>query len=471
MAAGDRRPGARSAQAGPYAIDTIEPPFENPWKALLFFGDHDFLPDGTAMLCTMQGDVWRVEGLDAALENVRWRRYRLGPAPGARAWWSPTGKVYVLGRDQITRLHDLNGDGEADFYECVSNAYETSPAGHDFICGLQRDAAGQLLHRLGQAGPAADLRPTASGRGRWRRASATPTAWASPPTARSPCPARRGTGPPRRWSARSSRAATTATAGPKTASRPTCRWSICPRGLDNSSGGQVTVPSDRLGPLKGQMLHLSFGAGLDFLLLRDKVDGQPQGAVVPLPGEFLSGVHRGRFNPRDGQLYVSGMAGWGTYTPPTAASSASATPASRCSCRSPSTPTRTACSSASPGRSIQRIAGRRREATSPRRGTIATAPATARRSSRPGIPGQPGHDPLTIRSAHVLDDGRTLFLEIPDLQPVNQLHLHLQPGRGRADRPVRHGPQAGAAVHRVPRLSPDAQDDRRPPDPGRHGRD
>ncbi len=63
------------------------------------------------------------------------------------------------------------------------------------------------------------------------------------------------------------------------------------------------------------MLHLSFGTGTYFLLLREKVDGQPQGAVVPMPGEFLSGVHRGRFNPRDGQLYVSGMTGWGTYTP------------------------------------------------------------------------------------------------------------------------------------------------------------
>ncbi len=40
-------------------------------------------------------------------------------------------------------------------------------------------------------------------------------------------------------------------------------------------------------------------------------------------------------------------------------------------------------------------------------------------------PGMPGHDPLVIQSAHVLADGRTLLLEIPELQPVNQLHLHL----------------------------------------------
>jgi azurin len=37
-----------------------------------------------------------------------------------------------------------------------------------------------------------------------------------------------------------------------------------------------------------------------------------------------------------------------------------------------------------------------------------------------------GHDALHIRSAHVLSDGRSLFLEIPELQPANQVHLRLQ---------------------------------------------
>jgi azurin len=46
--------------------------------------------------------------------------------------------------------------------------------------------------------------------------------------------------------------------------------------------------------------------------------------------------------------------------------------------------------------------------------------------------GTRGHDALEIRSAHVLDDTHTLFLEIPELQPVNQLHLrmHVDTGPG-----------------------------------------
>ena len=40
-----------------------------------------------------------------------------------------------------------------------------------------------------------------------------------------------------------------------------------------------------------------------------------------------------------------------------------------------------------------------------------------------------GHDRLKITSAHVLADGHSVFLEIPQLQPANNLHLHCnQPG-------------------------------------------
>src|SRR5690606_38641195 len=89
-----------------------------------------------------------------------------------------------------------------------------------------------------------------------------------------------------------------------------------PRGLDNSSGGQAFAPAEdpRWGPLGGRMIHTSFGAGSWFAVLRDRVDGQPQGLALPMPGEFRSGAHRARFRPQDGQLYVSGMAGWGSYT-------------------------------------------------------------------------------------------------------------------------------------------------------------
>jgi azurin len=40
----------------------------------------------------------------------------------------------------------------------------------------------------------------------------------------------------------------------------------------------------------------------------------------------------------------------------------------------------------------------------------------------------PGHDPLEIRSVQMLADDKSLFLEIPQLTPASQVHLHLGTG-------------------------------------------
>jgi putative heme-binding domain-containing protein len=455
---------------GPYVVDTITPPFDNPWKSLMFFGDHDFFPDGTAMLCTMQGDVWRVDGLDDKLDHVRWRRVAAG-LHHAQGLVIADGQIFVLGRDQVTRLHDLNGDSEADFYECFSNAFTTSPAGHDFICGLERDAAGNFYTVSGNQGL---LRISADG----KRADVLATGFRNPdglgllPDGSLTVPCSEGEWTPasmiclvksarsqadrvrsragsshqpdasvRTNDAASSTSATTSAlanvsgyfgyGGPRNGRPPDLPLVYLPRGLDNSSGAQVYVSSDRWGPLQGQLVHLSFGAGSHFLVLRDEVDGQPQGAVVPLAGEFLSGAHRGAFNPRDGQLYVTGMAGWGSYTPLDG--------------------------------SFQRVRytgkpaqlpiafhayqnGVRVTFSQPLDRAIAAQPNghfaqgwNYRYSAAYGSPefsprhvGMPGHDPLAIRSAHVQPDGRSIFLEIPELQPLNQLHIHMRVDSGPA---------------------------------------
>lgn len=410
----------------PYAIDTIAPPLENPWKALLYFGGHDFFADGAAAICTMQGDVWRVEGLDDTLRNVRWRRIASG-LHQALGLVIADQSVYVLGRNQITRLVDLNGDGETDFYECFSNAYATSPAGHDFICGLERDAVGNFYTASGNQGL---LRISPDG----KQAEVLATGFRNPdglgitPTGKITVPCSEG-----EWTAASMICEVTASTkgkphfgygGLRDGKPPELPLAYLPRGLDNSSGGQVYISSKRWGPLEGQRVHLSFGTASHFLLLRDEVGGQAQGAIVPLVGDFRSGVHRGRFHPTDGQLYVSGMSGWGTY--------------------------------AVDDGCFQRVRYTGDAVTLPRRfhvhrnGVIVEFTQALDRafveqagrhfaqcwnyrfSSAYGSPefspshyGLPGHDPVRIASALLLADGRSLFLEMPDLQPVNQLHLNL----------------------------------------------
>ena len=82
--------------------------------------------------------------------------------------------------------------------------------------------------------------------------------------------------------------------------------------VDNSSGSQVWVTSDKWGPFKGDMLHLSYGKCSLFKVLHDKVDGQIQGGAVRFPLEFETGICRGRFNPVDHQLWVAGLRAWQT---------------------------------------------------------------------------------------------------------------------------------------------------------------
>ena len=47
-------------------------------------------------------------------------------------------------------------------------------------------------------------------------------------------------------------------------------------------------------------------------------------------------------------------------------------------------------------------------------------------------PESPGHDVIAVKSAQVLDGGKTLFLEIPQLVPASQIHLHVGVAAGRS---------------------------------------
>jgi hypothetical protein len=66
--------------------------------------------------------------------------------------------VHTLGRDQITKLHDLDGDGEADRYECFNNDVLATPAFHEFAFDLQTDPEGNFY--FAKAGPATIGRST-----------------------------------------------------------------------------------------------------------------------------------------------------------------------------------------------------------------------------------------------------------------------------------------------------------------------
>jgi azurin len=162
------------------------------------------------------------------------------------------------------------------------------------------------------------------------------------------------------------------------------------------------------------------------LVLRDTVAGIPQGCAVALPGEFRSGPQRARFSPSDGHLYVSGSGGWGNYTPDDGCFER---------VRLSSTPFL-------PTSWQARDNGVLLSFPAPLDRALAGDPKKQfaqvwnyRYAADYGSPefsvkhpGVPGHDALEIRSTHVLADGRSLFLEMPQLRPVGQLHLRLRAG-------------------------------------------
>jgi hypothetical protein len=437
---------------GAYATDSLTAPLDNPWKRRVRFAGMDFFADGKrAAFCTHEGDVWIVSGIDEGLEKLTWRRFASG-------MYETLGLVivndviYTSGRDQVTRYHDLNGDGEADFYENFNNQVMSSEGFHEFVFDLQTDKAGNFyfakanpvngggrgfgdqarsmgngtvtshsgcLFKLGKDGKkleviARGLRApngigvrddgqvtTSDNQGTW--VPATPINWVT------------GDG----FLGVSNRLTS---ADMMSAWRPPLSW-LAHTDYDNSGGGQVWVTSDKWGPFKGELLHESYGRSSLFLVMKETLsNGLLQGGVVRFPLKFTSSVMRAHFNPRDGQLYVAGLREW---------QSNAAMPAGFDRVRY----------TGKPVYSVNGIkvvkGGVQLSFTQP----LSTASASdlqnfsakrwnyerAENYGSPEFstesPARRGRDTVNITGTKLSQDGRTLTVEIPDLKPVMQQAL------------------------------------------------
>lgn len=314
--------GTTSGDDSPFVVDTITVPYENRYNALMFTSGLDFLPDGRAFVCTVHGDVWLVSGIDDGLNQVTWQRFATG-------LYHPLGLKIVDGhpivmcRDRLTKLIDVNGDGEADVYENFNDDLVVTGENHAYAMSLETDPDGNFYFiKSGSSPPHGGTMLKLSADGKELGVFATGYRHANglgvSPTGIVTSADNEGNWIP------STRIDVVQKGGfyghmathrrenaPATYDPPLI-W--LPRSMDNSAGGQVWVQSNKWGSLDGTMIHLSYGRCTANVVLPQQLNDKTWQAAsykmdLPL---FLSGAMRGRFNPVDGQLYVCGLDGWQT---------------------------------------------------------------------------------------------------------------------------------------------------------------
>lgn len=321
--------GQMGSETGAFAVDTIAHPDDerNPWQSWMRLGGFDFFADGKrAAVCTWLGEVWLVTGIDGDLSRVSWKRIAAG-------LFQPLGlkivdeTIYVTCRDQIARLHDLNGDDEIDFYENFNNDHQVTEHFHEFAMGLQTDAAGNFYYAKSARHALPALVPHHGTLLRVSKDGARTEIIANGfRAANGVCVNEDGTFfvtdqeghwiPKNRinWVKRGGFYGNFMGYHDRTNSADSemeqpVVWIT--NEMDRSPGEIVRVTSDPWGPLKGGLLNLSYGTGRIYLVPHETVNDRMQGGVVALPiPELPTGLMRGRFHQANGQLYGCGLFAW-----------------------------------------------------------------------------------------------------------------------------------------------------------------
>jgi hypothetical protein len=316
----------------PYVTDLVTIPKENPWNANLRFGGFDFIDADSAALSSWNGDVWVVKGLSGDWKEFKWQRIASGlfEPLGLKV---VDGVIHVNGRDQITQLIDLNGDGETDHYKVFNRDVYVSSNFHEFAFDLQTDKAGNFYFakaapvRGGGRGfdkilPHHGIVAKVSPDGKKFEVVATglraPGGLGIGPNGEITTGENEGT-----WQPCCKINFVNAKNAPVFFGTEDSRQTLTdaayteplvylPMDVDNSGGSQVWVPEGaKFGLNPGELIHLSYGKSSLFRVLPVTEGGKLQGGVAKLPISLQSSAMRARFHG-DGSLYVLGFRGWQT---------------------------------------------------------------------------------------------------------------------------------------------------------------
>lgn len=319
----------RGEDEGAYAVDVLTLPQDNPWNSRMRPTGIDFLEGGDeAVVSTIDGEVWRLEGITQAEGEIRWHRIATGLFQPLGVKYH-NGAIYVGCRDQIVVLRDLNGDGETDFYESFNSDHQVTEHFHEFAMGLQTDDAGNFYYAKSARHARTALVPQ---HGTLIRVSADGSTSeiiangfrAANGVLLNPDGSFIVTDQEGHWNPMNRinwvkeggfygnmyGYGAPADSSDEAMTQPLL-W--IDKKYDRSPAELVWADSDRWGPLSGSLLSLSYGYGKIFVIMPHQFEGTKQGGLVELPvPQFPTGIMRGRFNPKDGQLYTLGMSAWAT---------------------------------------------------------------------------------------------------------------------------------------------------------------
>ncbi|RYG33380.1 DUF1080 domain-containing protein [bacterium] len=320
------RPGDRAPLAGvhpSFDLATIRPETFRPKV-----GGFDFLPDGRMIVCNWEpdGGIYLLSGVSGKDPKPAVKRIAFGLA-------EPLGvkivgkRIFVLQKQELTELIDLDGDEIIDEYRCVVNGWGVTANFHEFAFGLEEDKGkfyANLAIGIDPGGRSAQ--PQNPDRGRVIEMHQDGTYRFVAAGLRTPNGIGRGAGGKLYiadnqgdWLPASKimemkegvfyGSHAVDPVGTKNLKEfPPVVW--LPQGEIGNSPSQP-APLE-LGPYKGQMIHGDVTYGGLQRVFTEVVDGQRQGVVFRMTQGLEAGVNRLRPGP-DGALYIGGIGDTGNW--------------------------------------------------------------------------------------------------------------------------------------------------------------
>ena len=117
-----------------YRLETISVPPE----IALEVGGMTFAPNGSLLICIRRGDIW-------SFQNNAWRLFASGlDEPLGIINGDKPGEFIVAQKPELTRITDIDGDGRADLFETITDAWEYSGQMYEWSFCPVRDKEGNI---------------------------------------------------------------------------------------------------------------------------------------------------------------------------------------------------------------------------------------------------------------------------------------------------------------------------------------